>query len=342
MAKTRGRPHEALAVNRQQALELVKSVGLDKTRKILERADRSLIDRLKEVPGPGDKTFTRVQLESTLKQVRHVMRELTPGLARTVVDGAAPMAEKSAGGLFEYLTQADKQFRGVGSQPLALDEASVIDVAAQGARASVLRRLASSGEPVVNADDQPHPAKEGILERYGESTIGQFEDVLQQGLVTRASWDVMKAQLIEKSPFLQGKPASWAERIVRTELMGAYNRAGWEANREANEQLGDMCKILAATFDDRTAADSYAVHGQIRRPNEAFETWFGFMQHPPARPNDREIVVPHRVSWRIPDYLRWMQPEAIAQRWYGVERRKEPLPKRPEMTTISLDEFGKM
>lgn len=327
--------------NRAQAVRLVQTVGLAKTRKLLESADRSLTERLRNLPGLGDKTFTEEQIRATLAQVRHTLRDLTPGMAKQVVSSAEAVSDQAAGGVVDYLKAADKSFRGVGMQPLALDEASVLDAAKEGARASVLRRLASSGEPVANADAKAHPAKVGILERYGEATIGEFESVLQQGLIEKASWDVMKARLIERSPLLQEKPAFWAERIVRTEMMGAYNRAGWEANREAQEQLGDMCKILSATFDDRTASDSYAVHGQIRRPEEAFETWYGLMQHPPARPNDREIVVPHRIAWKIPEYLRQLPLKAVAQRWSVFERRKTQMPDRPEMTTIPLDEFGK-
>jgi hypothetical protein len=121
---------------------------------------------------------------------------------------------------------------------------------------------------------------------------------------------------------------------------GMYNRAGWEANREANDQLGDMVKITSGVFDDRTASDSYASHGQIRLPDEAFETWFGLMQHPPDRPQDRAIVVPHRIAWPIPDYLRWKTNEEIARRW-AMEKRKGPMPPRPTMTTIPLERFGK-
>lgn len=122
--------------------------------------------------------------------------------------------------------------------------------------------------------------------------------------------------------------------------MGAYNRAGWEANREADDQLGDMVKILSATFDDRTGSDSFAVHGQIRRPDEAFESWFGLYQHPPNRPNDREIVVPHRISWPIPEYLKWRADDEIKARWTR-EKRKGPPPERPKMTTIEIDQFGR-
>ena len=126
--------------------------------------------------------------------------------------------------------------------------------------------------------------------------------------------------------------------------MGAYNRASWEGMREADDQLGDMVKILAATFDDRTGWDSYQVHGQIRLPDEAFE-WnapsgsYSFM-HPPNRPNDREVVVPHRIAWVIPSYLEQLSDGEVLDAWLR-EKRKGTLPDRPTMTTVPLSLFGK-
>jgi hypothetical protein len=121
--------------------------------------------------------------------------------------------------------------------------------------------------------------------------------------------------------------------------MGAYNRAGWESIRSADDDLGDMVKILCASFDDRTGWDSYQVHGQIRLPDEAFEWAGGIFQHPPNRPNDREVVVPHRKSWAIPPELAWRGDGEVMAAWRR-DRRKGAPPGRPEMTTVPLSEFG--
>lgn len=122
--------------------------------------------------------------------------------------------------------------------------------------------------------------------------------------------------------------------------MGAYNRAGWETIRAADDELGDMCKILSAVFDDRTGWDSYQAHGQIRLPDEAFAWAGGLYQAPPNRPNDREVVVPHRISWPIPDDLAWRGDGEVAAAWKR-DRRKGSPPGRPLMTTIPLARFGK-
>jgi hypothetical protein len=190
-------------------------------------------------------------------------------------------------------------------------------------------------------DETPeHPAKKGILDRYGEEVVGQFEESLQVGLVARKSLAEVRQDLVENSPFLQGAPKHWAERIVRTESMYAYNAAAHEGMQEADKQLGDMTKILCAVFDDRTSWDSYQVHGQIRRMQEPFGWYLGLYQHPPNRPNDRETVIPHRVSWPIPATLAWRPAEQVSARW-RAEGRKGPVPPRPKMTTIPLEKFGK-
>jgi hypothetical protein len=324
-------PQEVLEVNRRNAIASAEEGGVGRTRKLLQAAERDLTERLRSaVAGPGDRSFTVAQLRSTLAQVRQTLADLAPGLAETILDVGGNAADEAARGTSEYLEALDKKFRGVGSQPLALKEASMLDAAREGARGSILHRLA--GEP-------GEPGR-GVLARYGASVVAHFETQLRVGLVSRRPWADVRASLIEKSPFLQQAPAHWAERIVRTEIMGAHNRAHWETIREADEQLGDMVKILCATFDERTGSDSFAVHGQIRKPEQAFESWFGLYQHPPNRPNDREVVVPHRTSWPLPRALAWRSPSEIAQRW-RAEGRKKSVPERPNMTTVPLKSFGK-
>lgn len=121
----------------------------------------------------------------------------------------------------------------------------------------------------------------------------------------------------------------------------AMNRANGQAIAASNEQLGDMVQILAATFDDRTAWDSYQVHGQIRRVGESFISAFGSYAFPPNRPNDREIVVPHRLSWPLPKELAWRDDGEVAAAWARAGRKGSP-PARPQpMTTVPLELFGK-
>lgn len=335
---------ESLARNRREMIALVQTKGDANTQKMLEESERSLMQRLRQaegLSGPGANSFTATQLRATLAQVRDVLRILTTKMKTELVDRGQQAATGATKHTIDHLVTLDKHFRATATQPLALREAQMFEEASEGVRASMLRRLASSGTPPARGTEveKPHRAKLGILQRYGVATVERFEKTLQRGLVEKKSWAQMRSDITADSPFLQQAPAHWAKRIVRTEVMGAYNRAGWHALKTANKQLGDMVKILSATFDDRTGADSYAVHGQIRRPDEPFEWWEGLFQHPPNRPNDREIVTPHRVSWPIPPTLKWRTDDDVIKAWKRDGRKGLP-PPRPPMTTIAIGNFG--
>lgn len=330
---------EVLDGNRARANRLIQESGAKETKALLEAAQKDLEKRLlvaEGLRGPGADSFTAGQLRATLAQVRAVQVNLNRGLKGLLLDQVPKAGEMGADGTAKYLAAADNAFRGIGTQPLALKTARMLSAGSQGSEASILSRLAG---------DDTSPAQMGVLQRYGMNVIDNFQTTMQKGLVARKSLAEMREDITADSPFLQGAPRHWADRIVRTELAGAHNRGQWEAIREADGQLGDMCKILSAVFDDRTAADSYAVHGQIRRPDEAFETWQGFFQHPPARSNDRESVTPHRVVWPIPPYLAWREESEVAARWQAEQpkksRVKREMPPRPVMTTIPLSDFGK-
>lgn len=340
------RAAEALTLTREGALSLANSIGQEALADILDSAQRDLELRLARI-GSSKDTLTLQQMKVTLEQIRDVSRFVARGIAQTAVSVGAEAASDAAGGILDYMNKAQRGY-GLKHQPLALKEAAMLKAAKEGTRGSILRRLAltpqqlelPAEETEVDESDIDGGRPGSVLDRYSMQTIGDFESILRTGLVTRKPWGDIRDEIRNASPFLQGAPASWAERIVRTEVMGAYNRANWEVIRAADEQLGDMVKILSAVFDSRTGWDSYQVHGQIRMPDEAFEWAGGYYQHPPNRPNDREVVIPHRLSWPIPPELRWRSDGEVAAAWARDRRRGAP-PSRPLMTTVPLDKFGR-
>jgi len=320
-----------LRANRLEAVDLSSKAGVARVHRLLGRAQRDLNERLRtaeSLRGPGKDSFTATQLRATLAQIRDVVGSVVrPAIRGTTLDVGKDAAEGMAEGTIDYLQMADRAFTGV-ARPLGIREGALYDRAVAGSRSSILHRL------------EPDPrAGPGILDRYGDAVVSRFEESLGQRLLAQQPWEQVRDNLIADSPFLQQAPGHWAERIVRTEVMGAAGRASWESIRSADADLGDMAKILCATFDNRTGADSYAVHGQIRRPEEAFQWWEGLYQHPPNRPNDREVVVPHRVSWPIPGELQPRSDGDVAACW-AREKRKGGPPPRPKMTTIPLEKFG--
>jgi hypothetical protein len=345
MATTNKDLFKILQSNKSLAEKFVKKSSDTHLRKALEKAEKSLQERLNYFIklGVGDE-FGAAHAEACLRQLREVLRPLTKNMKGLILSNGKELSEQSVAGTLKYMRAAEEKFRGIGAaSALRLREAMIFDSVVSGTEASQLRRLASSGDPSAEVEGI-HPGKFGILERYGMNVVEKFEDSLQQKVLARKPWDMVREDIVRDSPFLQekdyGVAGRWAERVVRTESAYANQRSNWQTIGEIDEQLGDMCKILSASFDDRTASDSYAVHGQIRRQNEAFDSWYGSYMHPPNRPNDREIVIPHRISWPIPAELAWRSDGEILSRWLKEGRKGSP-PARPNMTTIPLGQFGK-
>lgn len=127
-----------------------------------------------------------------------------------------------------------------------------------------------------------------------------------------------------------GFTESWwqAERVIRTEASYAYNAAqvaGVETLSASHPGMMMRWTELiddasGQPFDDRVAADSFAMHGQVAPPGGVFtmpgtlparapvergkkkiaslvgQSWV----HPPNRPNDRAVLTPWMPGWGIP------------------------------------------
>lgn len=319
---------QILQRDKENAARYAERAGKTRARRLLERAQLELNQRLARaegLKGPGPDSFTAAQMRAALAQVRAVLAPLQHGLLQSAQEIGKESAEQGAGDAVDYIQRAEQEYRG-SARPIPFDTASMVDEAVRGSDASVLRRLA--GDPA-------HPAQPGVLQRYGTGTIGLFEQAMQQRLIQGKSWDEARQDLVDASPFLQGKPAFWSERILRTESMFQHNAAGQQTLEQVHDAVGGMLKVLCATFDARTGSDSIAVHGQVRRVSEAFQSWFGPYMHPPNRPNDREVVVPHNVAWALPDSLKPRSDGDVAARWQLEGRTGSP-PPRPLMSTVDL------
>jgi hypothetical protein len=326
-------PYEILKRDQEAAARYAERSSQERTKQLLERAQSELTQRLAqatELKGLGSDSFTVAQMQAALAQVRAALKPLVLGVQSSAVELGKSAAFNSVGTTMKYIAQAEATHRGA-ARPLPFDTAAMNDVAIRDTEASILRRLGA---------DPNHPGNAGVLGRYGANVFGKFEEVLQQRLIQGKSLDEARNDLVAQSPFLQSAAPFWTERILRTEQMNAHGAASLEALNQVESIVGAMLKILSATFDNRTASDSYAVHGQIRRPNEAFVSWFGPYMHPPNRPNDREVVVPHNMSWPLPPSLEPMSDGAVAARW-AQEGRKTAMPARPLMSTVDRTLIGK-
>ena len=113
--------------------------------------------------------------------------------------------------------------------------------------------------------------------------------------------------------------ASFVNLITRTELMTAINQAIQRTTVALSLVVPDMRRLIVSTFDEKTAPDSIFVHGELRRVDEPFIDGAGRVYLvPPARPNDREIILPWRASWPVPS---WGKPKPDEEReaaWHNA------------------------
>lgn len=143
---------------------------------------------------------------------------------------------------------------------------------------------------------------------YGAELAQKAQAAIVEGTLRRQSWAAIERRIagisgIFAQDYYGGnardeRRQSRAERIVRTEILSAYNRAHLLDSAALEAQDPGFLKQLVAVLDSRTGEDSIFVDGQIRAINKPFQDNQGrIYMHPPNRPNDREIVVLVRPEW---------------------------------------------
>ena len=187
----------------------------------------------------------------------------------------------------------------------------------------------------------------GTMERYGETMVGKFEEVIRRGLLRGAT----QGEMIDSLCRLKGgvfREERWrAVRIVRTEVAGAYNGARFVELEGMAKKDPTIKKKIIAVLDKRTAKDSIAVNGQVRPMSGLFMDGAGRQYlYPPARPNDRETIIPWRDEWkdRTANKTKWeravlgeLSPEEEAElldrltKIQNAEKKsKDPKAKKPK------------
>lgn len=228
---------------------------------------RALERRLRQIGGPS---YTAVEVATVLSQVRAVIEVL----------GA------------EYGVRVGDELERVGRLAAKVGRDGLVSqLAAWGPRyEGAVRRIVD----VTTAADVLDP---GLLEyyrtsreRYGMDAIGKMRGVLSRSALGGKTVSQTWQEMSEAVEIQEWK----AERIVRTEQSFAkHRRQKLDLEETYGEEADEIWKKqLVATLDTRTGEDSIFVNGQVRGLDEEFEDNQGRRyQHPPNRPNDREVVV---------------------------------------------------
>lgn len=311
--------------------------ALQSLARTLEDADRELAARIKRYAAAemaGEAPFTALNargLRAQLDVTRRMVEQRLEGLTLAEIRREAARAYQSTGRLLVRLERQHRQARAVRE---AVDRArdamierdgfanvaELKEIGRQAARRAAAQPILSASmvtSPDVLLAARVDPVVSGIqasririvrrsYERYGERVTSEFERRIRVGLASGKNQSAMVDDLIgvaadeeRLGPFAAQR--YWPARVVRTEVAHAQNAASDDAIRDMSNAIGrePLKRKILAVLDKRTAWDSVVVHGQVRAEGELFRDGAGReYERPPARPNDRETIVP----WRDGEY----------------------------------------
>lgn len=279
---------------------------------LLRSADVRLARKLSAYVKGDPVTFTAAHAASIRAQTQVVASFVEARLLGLTEEAALSAVLGSIRSTANLIDKLEFAFKGI-NHPLALQQASVMSRLANSTASSLLAQHETSVDRYKTAmiaqmerrlmvglveNQTIDQVVDSIVQLKGPKGVVSMRAVLSQGKVVRIAEEDIKEGLFVRYRY-------WAERIVRTETANAYEEAGLRSLYEAKNELPDMQKKIMAVFDNRTAADSIAVHGQIRALDGMFIDGAGRQYlRPPARPNDRETVIPWRPEWGEVDETR--------------------------------------
>lgn len=242
----------------------------------------------------------RAQIAVAIEYAKHRMAGLTDEQALAAIRRARALT-------VDMINVFEKTYSG-SAAPIRLDVSSNFARSVQDTMGSLVRTIDTSWE------------------RYGSAMVEDFDRVMRTSLARNLTTAQTISKMVQAAPpglaraLRDSEPAYfpepqagfmarryWAERIVRTEKANAFNQSTQDTISDVNSGKNGWKKMkmkrkILAFFDRRTAPDSIAVHGQVRGMKEKFVDGAGreYMR-PPARPNDRETLVPWRDTWKDTD-----------------------------------------
>ena len=288
---------QVLREHRQRLVRLAERRGVARLRPIYDQAIDAVDSKLRRAIGRlGEDSFTVHQQQIVLSQLRQGQAMLESRLAGELGDITRETQVEAIRGFAESVTKLEKRFRGA-EIVLPIDEVSE------------LTRLIGARRPQLDLMHQR------ALRAWGQDTFNTVHEQLSLSLAAGET----ASETIERIP--EALAGEWyrGERIVRTEVSYAFGASSMDAARDSLTVLPDLmlrwnehCDDESNPLDDRVAADSIALHGQVAPPGGWFimpddpdvpeslkgKRW----QYPPNRPNDRATLSPWREGWGVPGW----------------------------------------
>lgn len=299
---------EIIAANKRAIEAMVANGAGAELTELLEDAQEDLRARLTKAHREKlRERFTGAQIAATRALVQQAIADTKIAIKTHVTVKQVQAARRTSDIAARFVRACEKKFDGV-ARELPFEIATRLEKRLHAVLATRLRQMPTS------------------VDRYGYKMIAEFERNMRVGLINGLTVEQMtdmlvglrgpkgksvslaatvtptgKVRRIREGEFTEGlfvEHRYWAERIVRTEMLYASNSAA-QANIEAQAEIHfDTRRMIIAVMDGHTAYDSLFVHGEVRGVHEEFIDGAGRSYLiPPARPNDREIVILYRLSW---------------------------------------------
>ena len=304
MAKLRKVPkayQQVLDQHRRQLVRLTERGGVERAKKLYDEAQAVVTKRLRGLSRARE-TFTAQQKAQVMGQIKQGQRMVAQRMTGELGDLSKTAQTDALRGLVDNISRLEKHFTG-SDIVLPIDEAARFRGIVDGRRESLLRSHAES------------------IDNYGDVLVGKMEDQLSLSMVAGEHY----GEAIERIEDTAGLEWWQGERIVRTELVGAFNATAYDGMREMGRELDDLGMRWVEYVDDdtgeprddRVSDDSLAMHGQVAPVSGRFyfpntmpggeplpkscqvyvgKSWL----FPPLRPNGRESISPWRPHWGIP------------------------------------------
>lgn len=246
----------------------------------------------------GKERFTAFRYRQALRQIETALKkvdELEPALFGALKSSGAKAGKKATDHTVKQLDRYSKIFEG-SAYPLPLNEAAAI----ANANSFLIPHYRTSAKRYVGnvRDDIKQQLAIGVLK-------GETIDELTDRLVKHGGpkgWVALRGvkgergarvQLITEGLFKRYR--YWAERVVRTEVMSAYNTVADASIRQLAKDDGELRRRWNSAADWRLCPICHELDGQIAKVDEPFK---GGYVTAPAHPNCRCNVGPWKERWQ--------------------------------------------
>jgi SPP1 gp7 family putative phage head morphogenesis protein len=316
---TRERAVKALLSDVAHQMDTLPRPVLVKFLPVLGDAERELAAGLRKFLAhavPDDK-FTLQQFRNALTNVRGAIdaaKKSAPQLAHLLGQGGATAGALAAKNVERELAVFSKLF------DASLCPAPIVPAAsiAHG-KTTLMQRYATSAKRYAGSvgDDIRHQMAIGLVK--GETIREMTKRLVGPGSRLKVGkLDILPDAAGPISDRLFNKYEFWASRLIRTEVLNAYNVAADEAIVALGKDDPSLVRRWDSTLDYRTCPACGAMDGEVTGLREPFK---GGIDRPPLHPQCRCSVIVWRDDWEHPR-LRPAALGSVAVRGMGKDPRR--------------------